>query len=170
MTTGASSYRWRTPEQESARKSSSGYSIHCSLQNRGVGGWSCRSAVRSLRPMMAIYGLPRKTPKAPFFSLCCPPRVQHLPVRHDEINPKHGSRFRAVLHGKIEGNGRGPSNLPLHHRDSRSTTIGFIWPTVLLDVQNCPTDRRDRCEWKLTLPTHRRLFSSSTTTRLSEIR
>src|SRR5260370_22009799 len=78
-----SSYRWRTPEQESARKSSSGYSIHCSLQNRAVWGWVCRSAVRSLRPMMAGCGLPRTNPRAPSFSLCCSPTVRRLLVLHD---------------------------------------------------------------------------------------
>src|SRR5260370_42600048 len=82
-----SSYRWRTPEQESARKSSSGYSIHCSLQNQAVWGWVCRSAVRSLRPMMAGCGLPRTNPRAPSFSLCCSPTVRRLLVLHDESNP-----------------------------------------------------------------------------------
>src|SRR3981081_890572 len=86
MTTGASSYRWRTPEQESAAQTSSGSSIHCSLQNRAVWGWACRSAVRSLRPMLASYGLPRTNPKAPFFSLCCSLTVRRLLVLYDESN------------------------------------------------------------------------------------
>src|ERR1700716_3996173 len=97
MTTGASSYRWRIPEQESARKSSSGYSIHCSLQNRAVWGWACRSAVRSLRPMMASYGLPRTNPKAPFFSLCCPLTVRRLLVLYDKSNLTTSRLVRASL-------------------------------------------------------------------------
>src|ERR1700730_2411679 len=85
-TAGASSYRWRTPAQESTRKSTSGYSIHWSLQNRAVWGWVCRSAVRSLRPMVAGCGLPRTNRRAPSFSLCCSPTVRRLVVLHDESN------------------------------------------------------------------------------------
>src|ERR1700716_4320160 len=95
MTTGASSYRWRTPEQESARKSSSGYSIHCSLQNRAVWGWVWRSAVRSLRPMMASCGLPRTNPRAPSFSSCCVPTARRLLVLHDESDPRTSWLVRA---------------------------------------------------------------------------
>src|SRR5260370_35020537 len=90
-----SSYRWRTPEQESARKSSSGYSTQCSLQNRAVWGWVCRSAVRSLRPMMAGCGLPRTNPRAPSFSLCCSPTVRRLLVLHDESDPRTSWLVRA---------------------------------------------------------------------------
>jgi signal transduction histidine kinase len=82
---GASSYRWRTPEL--ARKISSGYSIRCSLQNRAAWGWVCRSAGRSSRPMMAGCGLPRTSPRAPSFSLCCVPTVRWLLVLDDESNP-----------------------------------------------------------------------------------
>src|SRR5258707_11180749 len=91
----ASSYRWRTPEQESTRKSSSGYSIRSSLQNQAVWGWVCRSAVRSLRPMAAACGLPRTNPRAPSFSLCCSPTVGRLLMLHDESNPKTSCLVRA---------------------------------------------------------------------------
>src|ERR1700738_545517 len=92
---GAESYRWRTTVEESAHKSSGGYSTHCSLQNRAVWGWVCRSAVRSSRPMMASCGLPRTNLKAPSFSSCCVPTARRLLVLHDESNPTTSRPVRA---------------------------------------------------------------------------
>ena len=83
--------------EESARKSSSGYSIPCSLQNQAVWEWVCRSAVRSLRPMTAVCGLPRTNPRAPSFSSCSPPTAQRLLVLQDESNSTSSAPQSAPL-------------------------------------------------------------------------
>jgi hypothetical protein len=65
-----------------------GGGVKISMAEEGaVWGWVCRSAVRSLTPMTAAYGLPRTSPRAPSFSLCCSPTVRRLLVLHEESNP-----------------------------------------------------------------------------------
>src|SRR5260370_15062099 len=124
-----SSYRWRTPEQELARKTSSGYLIRCSLQNRAVWGWVCRSAVRSLRPMMAGCGLAQTNPRAPSFSLCCLPALGRLRVLHDKSKPTtfrliHSSHADDIIDDRIATLRRGPCFV-VHPRLPSSGTVYF---------------------------------------------
>src|SRR5882757_7064778 len=101
ITPQASLYRWRTTDQELGRNSSSRYSIHYSLRNPAVWGWVWPSAGRSLRPMVAGYGLGRKNRRAPSFSLRRSLTVRRLLVLHEESNPTisrliHGSESTDV--------------------------------------------------------------------------
>src|ERR1700736_4264161 len=88
MTPAAYWFPWRTVERESGKKTPTGYSIRCSRQRRRVWVWACRFAARLSKPIMAICGFLPTHPRAPSFSLCCPPMVRRQLVLHDGSNPK----------------------------------------------------------------------------------
>ena len=67
-------------------KTSTGYSIRSSPQNRMAWGWACRFAARLSRHMMAGYGLSPTHPRAPSFSSSCSLTPRCLLVLHDERN------------------------------------------------------------------------------------
>jgi hypothetical protein len=67
-------------------KTSTGYSIRSSPQNRMAWGWACRFAARLSRHMMAGYGSSPTHPRAPSFSSSCSLTPRCLLVLHDLRN------------------------------------------------------------------------------------
>src|SRR5262245_12242091 len=103
--------QWRTPEQESARKMSVGYSTRCSRQNRRGWGWACQSAALSSRPTRDGCGLPEVCREARCFKFSCAPipgdprlvrqaRVGQCPLPQPEIGYRYFARWIMTISSK----------------------------------------------------------------------
>ena len=138
--------QWRTPEQESARKMSVGYSTRCSRQNQAAWEWACRSAARLSRPMMAACWLLRTPLGALYFNLSCalvrrhPPRLRDfaLPISTRLIRIIVSNSARETAAGRASHPNGSPAP-PCNIRRRRSTSERH-----LLETQWCCADFRPK--------------------------